>query len=218
MLGQDKDRRSDKKRKDILTAAHARFMAEGYAGTGMEAIARDAMVSTATIYIYFPSKTALFKDIAQTAITHLKSRALDLITQSADGRNPLENCLLAAARFFSDLEARAFLRMMSTERARFSDCALSYADMIDQVFGAAIQELMLDEAGTITLSEPALVSQQILAMVAYPFQTLPLLHGDAHAPALDLNLICAQAYDTFRARLAMTAGAQALRPREVEAA
>jgi hypothetical protein len=44
----ESDLRAGRKRAEILDAARRRFTAEGYAGAGMEAIARDAAISTAT--------------------------------------------------------------------------------------------------------------------------------------------------------------------------
>ena len=47
--------RSGAKREEILGAARALFLREGYADAGMEFVARAAGVSTATLYAYFPS-------------------------------------------------------------------------------------------------------------------------------------------------------------------
>ena len=55
------DRRSEFKRREILNAARALFVTEGYADTGMEVVARHAAVSTATLYAHFQSKAELFR-------------------------------------------------------------------------------------------------------------------------------------------------------------
>ncbi|HEY0053410.1 MAG TPA: helix-turn-helix domain-containing protein, partial [Caulobacteraceae bacterium] len=59
--------RAGGKRRDILRAARKHFMVEGYAAAGMEAVARDASVSTATLYVYFPSKADLFAKVIDDA-------------------------------------------------------------------------------------------------------------------------------------------------------
>ena len=45
-----KEERSDRKRRAILAAARGLFVKDGYAGAGMEAVARVANISTATLY------------------------------------------------------------------------------------------------------------------------------------------------------------------------
>ncbi|MEP5368439.1 helix-turn-helix domain-containing protein, partial [Parvibaculum sp.] len=51
---------SAQKRSSILGAARKNFLTNGYSGAGMAEIARDADVSTATLYKHFSSKEALF--------------------------------------------------------------------------------------------------------------------------------------------------------------
>ena len=55
------------KRKELLRVARRHFLTEGYAAARMEAVARDASVSTATLYAFFPSKTDLFKHVIDDA-------------------------------------------------------------------------------------------------------------------------------------------------------
>ncbi len=64
MMGTEIDARASHKRSHILEAARKRFIAEGYSGAGMEAVARDAMVSTATLYDLFGGKADLFRCVA----------------------------------------------------------------------------------------------------------------------------------------------------------
>jgi TetR/AcrR family transcriptional repressor of mexJK operon len=51
------------KRQLVLDAATALFMAQGYGAVSMDAIARAAGVSKATLYAYFSSKDQLFATI-----------------------------------------------------------------------------------------------------------------------------------------------------------
>lgn len=65
--GTDTHRRkvSEKKHAAIVDAARKNFLTHGYAGAGMAEIARDADVSTATLYKHFASKEALFAAVVQ---------------------------------------------------------------------------------------------------------------------------------------------------------
>jgi TetR/AcrR family transcriptional regulator of autoinduction and epiphytic fitness len=57
----------DAKRTSILAAALAHFLKHGYRGAAMAGIARDADVSTATLYKHFASKEDLFVAVAVDA-------------------------------------------------------------------------------------------------------------------------------------------------------
>lgn len=60
---------SETKRAAILKAARENFLTGGYSGAAMAQIAREADVSTATLYKHFASKDALFSAVVQAAYT-----------------------------------------------------------------------------------------------------------------------------------------------------
>jgi AcrR family transcriptional regulator len=51
------------RRKEILDAARRLFWQNGYAGTSIPRIAREAELAPGTIYLYFPSKEALYVEL-----------------------------------------------------------------------------------------------------------------------------------------------------------
>jgi len=57
----------DEKRAAIIEIAHRHFMAEGFVNAGMALIAREAEVSTATLYKMAPSKEILFAQVIEKA-------------------------------------------------------------------------------------------------------------------------------------------------------
>lgn len=64
----------------ILDAAFEVFGERGLAGARLEDIARRAGVAKGTIYLYFPNKEALFKEmIRQTVIAHLERSERDFV-------------------------------------------------------------------------------------------------------------------------------------------
>ena len=58
---------SEAKRASILKAGRNHFLKNGYSGTGVAEIAREADVSTATLYKHFPSKEVLFEAVVTDA-------------------------------------------------------------------------------------------------------------------------------------------------------
>lgn len=55
-----RERGGDSKVRQILDGARAVFLRDGFDGASMNDIAREAGVSKGTLYVYFPSKEALF--------------------------------------------------------------------------------------------------------------------------------------------------------------
>jgi AcrR family transcriptional regulator len=102
--------KGERTRRALLDAAIARFGRDGYRGTSVAEIARDARLSGTAAYAYFPSKEALFvaavdEDAAAVIEEGLSSVAVDDIDQwretliltllSAVGRRPLARRVLA---------------------------------------------------------------------------------------------------------------------------
>ncbi len=60
---QRREREKLRRRKDILRAARTVFWQHGYAGTTMPQIAEAAELAPGTLYLYFPSKSALYAEL-----------------------------------------------------------------------------------------------------------------------------------------------------------
>lgn len=102
----------------VIAAAGKLFLEQGFAETSMDAIARAACVSKATLYAYFPSKEALFAHLIE-AECRLKASRL----QMPDLDMGLVEALRSFARQFVEVyitpESMAFFQAISSERTRF---------------------------------------------------------------------------------------------------
>lgn len=80
------------KRRDIIEGARKVFRAEGFDGASMGQIAQAASVSKGTLYVYFPSKEALFHEL----VVHDRRESaeqmfrLDSIADETDTRQLLQ--------------------------------------------------------------------------------------------------------------------------------
>jgi AcrR family transcriptional regulator len=72
-------READKRRQEILSAAQQLFWKNGYAGTSIPEIARTAELAPGTIYLYFPSKEALYIELLMEGYETLHGRLLAAI-------------------------------------------------------------------------------------------------------------------------------------------
>ena len=117
-------RRPDERPAQILDAAFGVFGARGFHQATLDDVARQAGITKGTIYLYFPSKAALFTAMLKARITAVIPSA-----DAADGRaSPsLEGRLTAVGRdVYRFLSSPAYLTMFRTvvsEVARFPEVA-----------------------------------------------------------------------------------------------
>lgn len=113
--------RKGRKFDQVLEGARTVFMRDGFEGSSVDDIAREAGVSKATLYSYFPDKRLLFMEVAKSECRRQADEALQVIDFSA----PPEAVLKAAATrmvafFMSDFGIRVF-RICVAESDRFPE-------------------------------------------------------------------------------------------------
>ncbi len=113
--------RKGRKFDQVLEGARSIFMRDGFEGASVDDIAREAGVSKATLYSYFPDKRLLFMEVAKTECCRQACEAAALITCDL---HPREVLTIAATRmiefFTSDFGLRVF-RICVAEGDRFPD-------------------------------------------------------------------------------------------------
>jgi AcrR family transcriptional regulator len=100
----EREERAQATAKVILRAAETLFGRDGYAGITMKEIAREAGVATATVYLHFPSKSAIV-----AALMDEITDAPDLSVEQTEAPTSAEDLVVGAARILRDLNERAWL-------------------------------------------------------------------------------------------------------------
>ena len=112
---------------DILDAALAEFAAHGFEGARMEDVARQARVSKGTVYLYYPTKRALFEALVMRDIAPRVAMAT-LFLKGYDG--PIRPALLRIVDMASMAIAAGKLpiypKLLIAEAGRFPDLAAFY--------------------------------------------------------------------------------------------
>lgn len=95
-----REARQEAKRAQIRDAAQRLFLDQGYAATSMDAVTAAAGVSKQTVYVYYPSKRALFADVLeQASVGHPEFQALDYLrTAHPASRAELQEVLTQLAQ------------------------------------------------------------------------------------------------------------------------
>ena len=168
----------------ILQAARAIFMREGYGAASMDAIAREANVSKATLYAHFSGKEALFAAVirhrcAQLAWTHLDDETWR--SSPADG-------LRRIGRDFCDLiftpETLAIYRVVVSEAPRFPELGRVFYDMGAARARQRLADFLAQAArsGALRIPDPLLAAEQFIGMLFGHFH-LPRVLGLIERPS-----------------------------------
>lgn len=123
-----KKRRKDARPGEIVEAARAEFVDRGFSAARIDAIAERAGVSKGLVYVYFPSKEALFEAVIRSAVVPVLDGAAALI--AADPETPAPDQLRmvvgTAYRELVKTERRRLLHMIIAEGPRFPELARFY--------------------------------------------------------------------------------------------
>ncbi len=152
---------------DIVTrAAWQLFLDQGFSATSMDAIAKAASVSKATLYAYFPSKEALFASLIVAECEALQ-RDLPLPKLSAGLSEALREFAKQYLHTFIHRKDVAFVRIIANESGRFPVLARLFYESGPR---ATIRRLsgFLEEARAekqLEFDDPAEAAKQFLSLV-----------------------------------------------------
>lgn len=128
MVGTSVKTKRGRKFDQVLEGARKVFMQDGYEGAAVDEIAREAGVSKATLYSYFPDKRMLFAEIAAIECR----RQADASIETADVSRPPEINLPIAGRkivdfILSDI-GQSIQRIGIAESLRFPEIGQKFYD------------------------------------------------------------------------------------------
>ncbi len=151
----------------ILKAARTLFLQRGFGETSMDAIARHAAVSKATLYSHFDSKAALFAALMVAECRHLA----DEIGRRALDEPDIRDALLQVAHDFNNLlcsgDGLTMYRIVVAEAPRFPELGQVFYDsgptiMIDRI--AAVLRRAADR-GLLEVPDPRIAAIQFISLV-----------------------------------------------------
>lgn len=202
MHGLDRSFSQDPKRSVILGIARGHFTSEGFAATKMEAVAREAGVSTATVYAQFAGKADLFAAVIDDAAEDFTRQMMAVFAQPRPARDQLRDFAVGYARFMADPFVRSVFRLVMAERPRFRDVAMKFFEKGKSEFGAYVIGVIRDMCarGELVCEHPSWAAGQLFGMIEHPVFFMPLVTGDEVMPVRAADDIAADAVETFMAR------------------
>jgi TetR/AcrR family transcriptional repressor of mexJK operon len=189
-----------RKRRQVVEAAARLFMAQGYGATSMDAIAREAGVSKATLYAYFPGKDALFAAIVGEACAReAEGRPCCPGADEADLAGTLVSLGEGYLSFLFREEVLAIQRVVMAEGPRFPELGRAFFEsgprrMIDWLAGWFAT---LQERGALRAGDPELAAEQFLSLLRSTAFLRHMLRLPPAPDAAEVARIATAAADTF---------------------
>lgn len=202
-------RRKEARPGEIIDAAIALFAEHGYGATRLEDVARRAGMAKGTLFVYFPTKQALFRAVAQSILT----TNLDGIAHvAADPERPLSDLipvLLAQVAANGEGRLAPIMRLLITEARSFPDLARVWHDeVVSKVLALVTAAIERAQArGEIRAGDPRLHAFSIIGpMLAATLYRQ--IFGQADPLPPNLRALASQHAATVIAGLRATSGDQ----------
>lgn len=187
------------KPQQIREAAARLFLAQGYGAVSMDAVAREAGVSKATIYAHFADKAELFADLVKEECARQWPDTAMLEAEPGDLREALMAVGMVYAELLVSPKGVQTFRMVVAESPRFPELGRAFYDggprLIRDKLAAYLARA--EAQGKLALGDPRLAAQQFLAMLRCEHHLRALTGLDpAPAPA-EIARVVAGATDMF---------------------
>jgi AcrR family transcriptional regulator len=121
-------RRKEARPAEILDAALACFTERGFAATRLDDVAKRAGITKGTLYLYFPNKEELFKEVVRQAIVANIARGEALVAESAEPASVLLERLIHHWAQLIPTPASAIPKLVIAEAGNFPDIARFYVE------------------------------------------------------------------------------------------
>ncbi|MBU6500182.1 MAG: TetR/AcrR family transcriptional regulator [Rhodospirillales bacterium] len=190
---------SSPRRQRMLEAGAGLFMAHGYAAVSMDAVARAADVSKATLYAHFASKDALFATIVADACQRNSADDAAFPTDTADIGAALREIGGRGLRFLLQPRTLAIYRVAVAEAARCPELGEAFLRAGPLAFRDRLAAWMAQQsaAGRLATPDPAVAAEHFMALIrAGLFLRASLAIAPAPAEA-EIDATVAAAVQTF---------------------
>jgi AcrR family transcriptional regulator len=139
--------RRGRKFDQVLEGARTVFLRDGFDGASVDDIAREAGVSKATLYAYFPDKRLLFIEVARGECARQADEAEALIGCNMTAAQALHVAATKMVEFFTSDFGMGMFRLCIAEADRFPELGRSFYDSGPALARARIVGYLREAAG-----------------------------------------------------------------------
>ena len=159
-------RRKDDRPKEIMDAALALFLENGFSATRLEAIAARANVTKGTLFIYFTNKDDLFQSLIREGMSQMDSfREASRLNVRVSAQETLLFITNNWWKFLTDSDFGKLPKLIISEAANFPDITTLYLEQVVIPTRAMIAEVISQgiASGEFIQVDPKLAARVFLA-------------------------------------------------------
>ncbi len=126
-----RQRRKEARPQELLDAALDLFVERGFAATRSEDVAVRAGVSKGTLYLYYPSKEELLKEVIRHNVVNQIAEGVDIVRQfEGSSSELLAKMLRLWWERIGETRASGIIKLMTSEVRNFPEVAQFYVDEV----------------------------------------------------------------------------------------
>ena len=138
-----RQRRKQARPQELLDAALELFVEKGFAATRAEEVAARAGASKGTLYLYYPSKEELLKEVIRHNVVNQIAEGVELIRRfEGSSSELLAHVLRQWWERVGETRASGILKLMMSEVRNFPEIAQFYIDEVTLPFDRMLSELV----------------------------------------------------------------------------
>ncbi|MBO9450485.1 TetR/AcrR family transcriptional regulator [Tropicibacter sp. R16_0] len=194
--------RTGRKFDQVLRGAREVFMADGFEGASVDEIAREAGVSKATLYSYFPDKRLLFMEVAQTECTLMSEKIMSMIDESLPARDVLMLTAVQVITFLTSEFAQQVFRICVAERDRFPELGRAFYAAGPENGRERISEYLEKavDAGELKIDNIPMAAEQFSELCKVKLWTRAVFGIQNQFTEAEIHEVAGHAVDMFLAR------------------
>jgi AcrR family transcriptional regulator len=161
-------RRAEARPDEVLDAALALFVQQGFARTTVDQIARRAGISKGALYLYFPSKKAVLESLVRRALMPTADKALAMVARyRGDPRPLIRQLLTVVATGLREHDAFQVPKLVIREAVSAPEIAEMYRrEVLDRAIPALTALLAQGiEGGHIRKVDPGLTVRSVMGPI-----------------------------------------------------
>ncbi len=162
-------RRDDEKERSIKEAVIKLILKEGFQGTSISKIAKEAGVSPATVYIYFENKEIMLQDIYRQYSEEIFNYLLNRVHQEMEGRQLIEILIRSYYNYVQENEE--IFHFVD----QFSNCPSLASGCCSEINGMCkINHLIVEMKNKHIIKNYS--NENLFAVIFYPVKSIAVNH------------------------------------------
>ena len=166
------------KRESVVAAATKLFLEEGYGATGMDAIAREANVSKATVYSYYEDKASLFADVMVRMCEDVGGPPPDELLKGGPPEVILRAIALYGLQRVLESSRRQILQRVVSEVREFPELGQKFWENGPGRIEAVVARYLTEakRQGALSVDDPARAASRLVGQIMGLY-VVPMLTG-----------------------------------------